>query len=766
MTVEQISPASGSWFRRILLIVTTIAIWIYLGWRVLKTLPDGYGLIFGLVLLLAEGVQALQATIFHIILLNPTNRTPPPVPDQPWTVDIFVTTYSESPEILKRTIVACMNLDYPADKLRIWLCDDGRRENMRHMSEELGVGYISRPSNEHAKAGNLNNALKHTTGDLVVTLDADMVPKPEFLKRTAAFFRDINVAFVQTPQSFFNEDIFQYNLFQSRDIPNEQDLFMRIIQAGRDRFNSTIYVGSNTVFRRNAIESIGGFATGTITEDIATGMLLQAKGYQTVFLNEVLVQGLAAESFADFLIQRIRWARGTIQTARKWNPLTLKGLTLMQRVLYLSAIVYWYNGFFKFIFILSPLVFLLLGIPVLNASITGLLLFWIPQFILSGVVFRVNTDNARNLFWSHLYDMAAAPAVLWAVLVETIARKPTTFRVTPKGVLTQGVHFHKRLVAPHIVLLVLSTAGIIRGVTMLFFGSMGLEAILINLFWTTYNVMGLIPAVMMGRERPRLRNAERFERTYIVTLKTEEEKYGKRIVFGKTLDISESGCRVFFKQLVPLPEKLTVIIHGFKRHEIQSKVVYFDSYENGFQVGLKFEIFSPESFQEWVWELYGPKPDESLFKLHPGHSWLSIFYKYFLNFRFRYKVRTRSSPRIPIKIPCQLQVFPSSYLPAIEETAATKDPSSRNIDLPVYKNGEISNIGFGGCQVRLNKIKCDIGDLVIFKFSETNGLIIGIVAHVNISGKQNNVLGIKWADEAASLQLIEKLNTIRQDNKN
>lgn len=344
--------------------------------------------------------------------------------------------------------MACKNLEYPADKLRIWLCDDGRREDMRRLCEELGIDYISRPSNEHAKAGNLNNALNHTTGELIVTLDADMIPKPEFLNRTVGFFRDINVAFVQTPQSFFNEDVFQYNLFQSRDIPNEQDLFMRIIRAG----------------------------------------------------------------------------------------------------------------------------------------------------------------------------------------------------------------------------------------IILFYDSMASGAVLINLFWTAYNVMGLIPAVMMGWERPRLRNTERFKHTYIATLKTEGEIYGKRVLFGKTLDVSESGCRVLFRQLVSLPEKLTVIIHGYKRHEIQSRVVYFDSHEDGFQVGLKFELFSPESFKEWVWELYGPKPDESLFKLHPGSSWISIFYKYLLNFHLRYKAKTRSSPRIPMNITCQLQVFPSTYLPAIEEMAATKEPSlDRNI---------------------------------------------------------------------------------------
>ncbi|WP_207709050.1 glycosyltransferase family 2 protein [Heliomicrobium undosum] len=150
----------------------------------------------------------------------------------------------------------------------------------------------------------------------------------------------IELAFVQAPQAFYNQDIFQYNLLQGRNIPNEQDMFMRVVQAGRDRYNAAMYIGSNTVFRRSALAAIGGFATGTITEDMATGMLLQAKGFRTVYLNEVIAEGLSAESFPDYIRQRVRWGRGNVQTARKWNPLTIPGLTRMQRLLYADSVLY------------------------------------------------------------------------------------------------------------------------------------------------------------------------------------------------------------------------------------------------------------------------------------------------------------------------------------------------------------------------------------------------------------------------------------------
>ncbi|GJM69660.1 hypothetical protein HMSSN036_18760 [Paenibacillus macerans] len=158
---------------------------------------------------------------------------------------------------------------------------------------------------------------------------------------------------------------------------------MRLIQSGRDRYNATIFVGSNAVFRRSALLDVGGFVTGTVTEDLATGMIIQAKGYDTYALNEVLALGLSSESISDQVKQRSRWARGTIQTMRKWNPLTIRGLSFMQRMLYLSNLLYWYFGFTRMVFILAPVCFFIFGTTSVETNLWQLMAFWLPYFLLS-----------------------------------------------------------------------------------------------------------------------------------------------------------------------------------------------------------------------------------------------------------------------------------------------------------------------------------------------------------------------------------------------
>lgn len=208
---------------------------------------------------------------------------------------------------------------------------------------------------------------------------------------------------------------------------------MQSIQAGRDKFNAAIYVGSNALFRRTALEDVSGFATGTITEDMAIGMLIQAKGYRTIAHSEVLAQGLAPESLDDLMSQRIRWARGTIQTMRKWNLLTTKGLTVMQRSLYLSSFLYWFFEIFRLVFLVAPVLYLLFGIPFLDASLTGIFLFWLPYFGLSLITFKIISGDKGTLFWSNIYETAMMFTVAWAVFIEMVFRKPIKFNVTPKG---------------------------------------------------------------------------------------------------------------------------------------------------------------------------------------------------------------------------------------------------------------------------------------------------------------------------------------------
>lgn len=306
---------------------------IYLTWRSFYTLPQDAGvlsLIFSSALLIAEFSGFLENAVFYFTLWNNDKVQVPVVnEDQEWPdVDIFIATYNEPIDLLYKTLNACAHLNYPdKTKVHVYLCDDGHRETAAALAHQFGFEHISRNDNAHAKAGNLNNALKQTRSALIVTLDADMIPRSNFLIRTVPFFmNDPKMGFVQTPQSFYNPDTFQYNLFMENEMPNEQDLFFRLVQVGRSKYNATIYAGSNTVLSRVALEEIGGFVTDTITEDFATGMKMQAARYHSVYLNETLANGLTPNSMIDLFNQRIRWGNGVIQTLRKDNPFFKQGL--------------------------------------------------------------------------------------------------------------------------------------------------------------------------------------------------------------------------------------------------------------------------------------------------------------------------------------------------------------------------------------------------------------------------------------------------------
>lgn len=453
------------------------------------------------------------------------------------TVDIFIPTYNESENILRKTIAGAININYPKDLVTIYLCDDGRRENIKKISDEFNINYLTRSDNEHAKAGNINNAIKNSKSELFVILDADMIAKEDFLLKTIPYFIEEKVGFVQTPQVFYNPDPFQYNLYFNENIPNEQDFFMRDIQQGRARHNAVLHVGTNAVFRRQAIMEIGGILTGTITEDMATGMLLQSKGYEGIFLNEVLVLGLSVETFSDLVKQRERWCRGNIQVVKKWNPLTLKGLNFFQRLLYMDGFVYWFFGVQKMIYILCPLVYLIFGIVILEAKALDIFYIFTPSLVASILTFRCLVKKERTLTWSHIYETAMAPYLGLAALMELIFARPIPFKVTPKGVQTNKVYMSWNVVIPQIILLILSIIGWSVAINRNISNSNYINSLMINVVWSVYNVIGIIMSIFVCIERPRFRTSERFTFSDEVIVKLKDGTSSK----CKIIDISSEG---------------------------------------------------------------------------------------------------------------------------------------------------------------------------------------------------------------------------------
>lgn len=583
--------AKKSNFAKKLFIILTIVINLtYLLWRTVFTLPFNLGavsIIVGILLLLAEWMGFWQFFVFRLLFWKPYRNEEWPPEDfiiLP-SVDVFISTYNEDTKILKKTISGCQNLDYPEDRLNIFLCDDGRRDEVRQLCEELGVNYLRREDNKDAKAGNINNALKHTSGEFIMLLDADMVPKSFFLKKTLGYFVDSQMGFVQTPQMFYNPDPFQYNLRLYKQIPNEQDFFMRDIQGGRDNFNAVLHVGTNAVFRRNAIEEIGGIPTGTITEDMATGMLLQAKGYNSKFVKEVLCTGLSVESFSDLVKQRERWCRGNIQVSKKWNPLTLKGLSPMQKLIYVDGFVYWFFGVQKMIYILCPLVFLIFGKVVLNAPVLNLLIFWFPSYFASILAYRTLVKKTRSVTWSHIYEVATAPFLSLAALMEAIFSRPIPFRVTPKGINSERTVISLRYALPHIVLLILTLIGwALAFIRLDVTSALSVNATIINLAWSVYNAFAIVTSILVCVERPRKRDSERLAAHEAITLSLDEG------ASCKIVDISESGAKIECEHMSDGKEAFSgsVQIKSREFEELDGTIMWAKSEGKQKSFGVKF----------------------------------------------------------------------------------------------------------------------------------------------------------------------------------
>ena len=491
---------------------------IYLCWRVVCSVPvdSGFLAVAGnLLLFVVEFLGFIESAVLYRNLRGMRDHPLPEIPEDAWPdVDIFIATYNEPVELLRKTINGCVHLKYPdRNKVHIWLCDDNRRPEMRAVAEEMGVGYFDRPDNEGAKAGNLNHALGLTSAPYVVTFDADMIPRSEFLLKTIPYFVDVelresrkpeaerkHLGLLQSPQAFYDPDVFQYALYSEKRAPNEQDFFYRTIEPAKTATNSVIYGGSNTVLSRKALEDIGGFFTGSITEDFATGMLIEAAGYISLAIPEPLASGQTPHTFREHIQQRTRWARGVIVTARKLKSSCGKKLSFSQKMSYWSSVVYWYSPLKNLIYVLSPLLYTAFAIPVFRCNWLDLLIFWLPMFLLQDLSLRLNSKNAISTKWSGIYETSVMMHLLIPVIKETLGITLSAFKVTDKSGSGRERVRDTRSMIPFLILIGLSVAGIIR--ILVTINLMQIVSMLVLLFWIVRNLYFLVMAVFLvdGRD--------------------------------------------------------------------------------------------------------------------------------------------------------------------------------------------------------------------------------------------------------------------------
>lgn len=361
-------------------------------------------------------------------------------------VAVLIPTYNESADILLPAIAAAIAIRLPHET---WVLDDGNRPAIEQLAGELGAKYVARTEHSHAKAGNINNVLPMLDVDLVVILDADHVAEPDLLENTLGYFDDPRVALVQTPQQFYNLGTFEY--FGPR---NEQDVFYRILQPGRNRWNAAFWCGTGGIVRLSALREIGGLATESITEDIHTTIRLHRAGWKTVYHNEPLARGLAAATADEYLGQRYRWGTGAMQVLQVDHPLLGPGLSFMQRICYAGTLLGWFDAWRTFGYILLPLAVIATGANPLSAPLSLLLPIFLAQFLLQQYALSRLSRGLTTPFWSIVFDFARLPATTMATL-QRFSRKRRKFSVTHKGANVEG---RRRVAVPGLLFwLILAT---------------------------------------------------------------------------------------------------------------------------------------------------------------------------------------------------------------------------------------------------------------------------------------------------------------------
>lgn len=497
--------------------------------------------IFVLLLLLAETYSFVILFLGCFQTSRPLKRPPVRLPDNPdaWpVVDVFVPTYNEPLEVVAPTVLAALTMDYPKDKLRVYILDDGRRANFAGFAKECGATYITRFDNAHAKAGNINAALKKTSGEFVAIFDCDHVPTRSFLQMTlGALVTDKKVAMVQTPHHFYSPDPIERNLGIFRKVPNESALFYGVIQDGNDLWDATFFCGSCAVIRRTALEEIGGIAVETVTEDAHTAVRMHSSGWSTCYLNVPQAGGLATARLADHVGQRIRWARGMVQILRLDNPLFKRGFKLPQRLCYLNAMLHYLFAGPRLIFLLSPLAYLILGRSNVFGYLPGILAYGLPHIFLSTIVNSRVQGSHRHSFWNEVYEVLLAPYIFLPTMLALINPKWGKFNVTAKDSVVKGTHFDWNIAKPFVVLMLLNLVGLGMGLHRVWNEGDAQGVLTANLVWAFFNVIMLGGAMAVANESKQVRATVRVP----AKLPVQVMLPGGEKVSGQTDNISLGG---------------------------------------------------------------------------------------------------------------------------------------------------------------------------------------------------------------------------------
>lgn len=649
--------------RRLLVqVVSVVALsvyFVYLAYRLLYTINRD-AIVFSSLLYFAE-VHGFLSLLFYFHAAWAMRARRVVAPPAGLKVDVFITTYNEDVELLRKTVRAAIAMRYPH---RTFVLDDGRRPAVRAMAEELGCTYVTRTDNTHAKAGNWNNAFRLTDGEIIATFDADHVPRPEFLERTLGFFADPRVALVQVPQLYHNLDSVQHQIsWRQRRMYSEQDVFFNLVMPGKDNWNAAFFCGTGALLRREALVPLGGIKTDTITEDLHTSVVLHAQGWKSVYLNELLVTGLAPSDLKALETQRLRWAEGNMKVATFINPITAPGLTLHQRIAYCASLYHWTVGVPKFIYYVSPPWILFTGtFPIANYDGWFLLIYSTFLATLVGAYMVVSRGRGRLLL-DELYNMVSFFTLMRAVKRVFFGRTTMTFEVTSKkGSASQEFG----PVLPHLALLAFSIFAITWSLLGLGFGiNEDRFGVGTAIFWTLFNMTMMTIVIRIATRPPEKRADQRFRADFPVEILGR----GSRAL-GVTVDISDGGCSLLWPEPLATGETVRLRVHLGPKAAMWTAVVRREqdgAAAGWYRYGLAFEQLTQadlDLLDDTIYTMLVPHLFTTLSQ--PGR-WMRIVH----TIGRRCRSEEPRAPRRPVRLPVRVHAAGSTYVASAVDVSAT-----------------------------------------------------------------------------------------------
>jgi cellulose synthase (UDP-forming) len=600
--------------------------------------------------------------------IKPVNLTEPNLP----TVDVFIPTFNEPEVMVGITATAASRLDYPKDKLNVYILDDGgtvqkrndpdpvkakaaqsRHETLKALAEFLEIHYLTRERNLHAKAGNINEALWHqcpeeqqaaltraeciytgmegSEGDLILILDCDHVPTRDFLRSTVGYFmHDEDLFLVQTPHFFINPDPVEKNLATFLEKPSENEMFYGGVHLGLDFWNASFFCGSAAVLRRSHLREVGGIAGETITEDAETALALHARGYRSAYVSRPMVCGLSPETFADFILQRSRWAQGMTQILMLKNPLFIKGLSIPQRLCYLNTCIFWFFGFSRFIFFLAPLCYLFFGLNVYNATLDQVVVYALPHILAATLLTNYMFGDLRHPFFSELYEVVQSIFNIPAVIGAVIRPRSPSFKVTPKSQ-SMSSDVLSPLALPFYLMLIICLAAFPFAVGRFFILPPERDAVYITLFWNTFNLglvflcLGAVWEKRQLRKKHRIRTDETIHFTPADT---------QQIFEARVYDLSEDGIGFTTVREAPLHPGDHIEISAEDsyghRYSLPAQIRRVAAVDGHLTCGCEFLGEDGLSWMDIVTYVYGDSLRWEKFwrkrRLHRENAWRGITY--------------------------------------------------------------------------------------------------------------------------------------------